>query len=124
MRYRALSATGDYTFGAGGANFLADSPACVGQAVLTRLRQLQGEWFLDTTDGTPYAGQVLGAGTRPTYDQVIRRRILETPGVTGIARYSSSLEGRRLSIAATIDTAYGQTSISQVLWLRCRPATG
>jgi hypothetical protein len=63
MRYRTLDANGDYTFGQNGANFLVNSPAAVGQAVLTRVKLMQGEWFLDQTAGTPYDTEILGAGT-------------------------------------------------------------
>lgn len=114
MRYRALDANGDMSFGAGQSNFLINSPAAVGQAVLTRLRLLTGEWFLDLTAGTPYATQVLGKNTAATYDTAIRSRILGTEGVSGIASYSSSLNPttRALTITATIDTIYGQATIS------------
>lgn len=114
MRYRALDANGDMQFGNGASNFLVNSPAAVGQAVLTRLKLLTGEWFLDVTEGTPYATQILGKNTSATYDTAIRSRILGTQGVSGIASYSSSLNPttRALSITATIDTIYGQATIS------------
>lgn len=115
MRYRALSPSGDMTFGFGRLNFHVDTPAAVGQAVLTRLRLLTGEWFLDAREGTPYATQVLGYGTRPTYDRVMRQRILQTQGVTEIVSYSSAVVDRGLSIAAVINTIYGETTIQASL---------
>lgn len=111
MRYRALDADGDYTFGQGQAEFLVDTPETVGQAVLTRLALWTGEWFLDLLEGTPYSTQVLGENTKPTYDQAIQERIIETPGVTAITEYASLLQGRALSITATISTLYGSTTI-------------
>lgn len=115
MRYRALDAAGDMTFGAGSTNFLVNTPDAVAQAVMTRLRLLTGEWFLDTREGTPYASQILGRNTEATYDQAIRERILDTEGVDELVSYSSSLVGRRLSVEATIDTVYGQATLSGVL---------
>lgn len=117
MRYRALSPDGDYTFGRGSSNFLTNSPEAVAQAVKTRLALLTGEWFLDTTAGTPYATEVLGTGTRETYDEAIRERILGTEGVTEITDYSSTFSGetRHLSVTATIDTVYGPVTVQQVL---------
>jgi len=112
MRYRALSSTGDYVFGAGPAEFLVNTPAAVAQAVLTRLRLIQGEWFLDSSLGVPYNTQVLGFGTGRSYDSVFQNTILNTPGVNQIISYSSSLKGRALSVNATIDTIYGKTSIT------------
>lgn len=114
MRYRKLSADGDYTFGEGLRDFYVDSVEAVSQAVLTRLRLFQGEWFVDTADGTPWQTEVLGEQTRSTYDMAIRTRILGTPGVEQIDSYESDLDGntRRLSVTCAITTAYGQTTIS------------
>lgn len=117
MRYRKLDADGDYTFGGGPADFLVDSPAAVGQAVLTRLQLFKGEWFVDTADGTPWQTDVLGEHTRSTYDMAIRNRILGTQGVEQIDSYDSEFEpnGRKLTITCTITTAYGPTTISETL---------
>ncbi len=125
MRVRAQSASGDYTFGQGGANFLVNSPAAVGQLMSTRLKLLQGEWFVDITDGTPYSTQILGTGTRLLYDNAVQQRILGTPGVIGIAAYASSVNTttRQLVVQATVDTLYGQITINEGLTLSV-PAPG
>lgn len=114
MKYRQLSSTGDYTFGLGGGNFYQDVPAAVGQAVMTRLRVFEGEWFLDTTYGTPYSSQILGAGKISTYDAAIQQVILGTQGVTSIAAYASGVDPttRAAAITCTINTQYGQTQIT------------
>lgn len=115
MRYRRLDASGDMTFGQSQANFLTNTPEGVGQAVMTRLLLARGEWFLDDTEGTPYRTEILGVNKRPTYDRAIRRRILGSQGVKSILSYSSSLDGRALSVSAEIDTIYGQTTVTGVL---------
>lgn len=115
MRYRALTAGEDMQFGRGGANFLVDTPETVAQAIMTRLRLMAGEWFLDVTEGTPYATQILGTNTKPTYDAAIRERIIDTQGVLSLDEYSSDLAGRRLSVSATVTTIYGQAAVSGVL---------
>lgn len=116
MRYRALSASGDYTFGQGQANFLINSPAAVGQSVLTRLRLWEGEWFLDTTDGTPWLQSVMGKNTQSLYDMAIRARVLETRGVVSIVKYASNLRpDRRLDVTMTINTQFGVETVSTVL---------
>lgn len=116
MKYRALSSTGDYVFGQGSLQFLINSPEAVGQAVLTRLLLMQGEWFLDTSEGTPYSTQILGTGTQSLYDQAIQQRILGTPGVLRIDSYASVLDDQRnLTVSCTITTQYGQTTIETVL---------
>jgi hypothetical protein len=108
MRVRAMSASGDMTFGQGSANFLVSSPAAVAQLVLTRLRLWTGQWFLDLSAGTPWLTQVLGTGTAALYDAAIRTTILTTPGVLGIASYSSSVNraARVLTVNATLNTVY------------------
>jgi len=117
MRYRKLSATGDYVFGGQQADFYKDSPEAVGQAVLTRLRLLRGEWFLDKIEGTPWGTEVLGKYTNGTYDAAIRQRILGTQGVLQITEYSSTVdtEKRALSVTVTISTIYGPTTVEAIL---------
>lgn len=104
MRVRALDANGDMTLGQGSANFYQNSSAGVAQCIITRLKLIKGEWFLDITAGTDWNGKILGR--QSGYDAEIRRVILATPGVTSITTYSSALTGRALSISATVLTAY------------------
>lgn len=125
MRYRALDANGDYIFGqgplAGGSNnnqseFLVNSPQCVAQAIQTRLLLMQGEWFLDTTEGTSYATQILGPHTQATYDAAITNRILTTPGVLSLDSYTSLLQpDRSLLVICTVTTQYGQVQVEAPL---------
>ena len=114
MIYRKLDANGDYTFGRQSANFYANVPAAVAQAVKTRLTLIQGEWFLDTTAGTPYSSQILGAGNVAYYDRAIQNVILGTPGATSLIDYSSSVNAatRAAAVNATINTAYGVAAVA------------
>lgn len=111
MRYRPLSATGDYTIGI---PFLVNSPQAVAQAVLTRLKLWLGEWFLDTSDGTPYMTDVLGERAGKTPDAAIKRRILGTEGVTQIISYLSAYDGntRTLTVTTTVQTLYSTTPVT------------
>lgn len=104
------------TFGQGSANFLVNSPAAVGQACLTRLKLCRGEWFLDQTAGVPYSTEVFVEGGRLTADQAVKAAILGTQGVNKLVSYSSNITAnRQWSIEATIDTIYGQATISATL---------
>lgn len=116
MRYRKLSAAGDYTLGSG-QDWHVNTPEAVAQAVLTRLRLNQGEWFIDTSDGMPWATEVLGKYTEITRDAVIKDRVLGTPGVTAITEYSSTFDGntRALAVSVTISTAYGAATVETTL---------
>jgi hypothetical protein len=116
MRYRALSPTGDYTFGQGPSEMLVDSPDAVAQAVQTRLQLWEGEWFLDLTEGTPYESKILGTNRQDTHDQAVQERILGTQGAASIAEYASVTDSdRNLTINATVNTVYGATTIQQVM---------
>lgn len=116
MRYRALSPDGDFVFGQGTSEFLVNSPAAVAQAVQTRLLLIEGEWFLDVNEGTPYPTQILGTGTRDIYDQAIQERILGTEGVLSIESYSSFYASdRSLSVSCLINTIFGQAQVNQAI---------
>lgn len=117
MRYRKLDADGDYVFGGQQADFLTNEPEAVAQAVLTRLRLLRGEWFLDVTEGMPWATDVLGKYTGGTYDAAIRQCILGTRGVAEMTGYASAVdaETRALTVAATINTIYGTITVQAKL---------
>jgi hypothetical protein len=113
--YRRLDSNGDYTFGQSKQNFLSDINA-VAQAILTRLRLLKGEWWEDTTEGLPLFQQILGTrGTnKKVVDSLIRSRILDTTGVSGIETYESTFDGetRAYTFTATVNTDYGSTTIT------------
>lgn len=125
MRYRKQSDTGDYTFGHSGGDFWRDVPDAVGQAVKTRLWLFRGEWFADTSDGTPWGGfplndlvvaqgQILGEWANQMRDLEIKRRILGTEGVQSLIEYFSTFDAttRRLQVSARISTIYGATSVA------------
>lgn len=117
MRYRALDANGDMTFGQSQANFLVNSSAAVAQAIQTRLGLLTGEWWLDLSEGTPYMTEVVGTGTQQIYDQAIKARILGTQGAAAITSYSSSLDPttRKLSVSAQVLTIYSSQPVDVTL---------
>lgn len=114
MKYRKLDANGDMVFGGDLNAFYIDNPEAVAQAVATRLRLSLGEWFLDTTDGTPWQTQVLGKYTGSTRDVVIKARVTDTPGVLSIVNYSSqvgALERRAFTVQMQINTIFGVVEI-------------
>ena len=113
MRYRKLDANGDYSFGAGQANFWKDVPDAPAQAVRTRLKLERGEWFLNASEGMPWNTEVLGKYTGDTRDAAIRSHVLGTQGVTEITDYFSNLDRdtRAFSGGVTINTVYGQARI-------------
>lgn len=113
MRYRKMTPSGDYFFGPGSV-FLVNTPEAVAQAVRTRVKLYAGEWFLDRREGLDLEN-ILGYRTQATRDREIQQRILSTPGVRQLTRYSSSMEGRQFRVDATVETIYGSAIISEVL---------
>jgi hypothetical protein len=118
LRVRKMDpVTGDYVLTGHREDYLVNSASAVGQIVMTRLRLWQGEFHLDTSEGTPYLTSLGQRGQRVNMDALIRDRILSTPGVTAIDSYSSTLDSgtRVLSVAATIQTLYGATTVQAAL---------
>lgn len=108
MRVRTMDSDNDMTFGRGGQNFLVNNPAAVAQCVGTRMRLWQGEWFLDTAEGTPWLQQVVGRNTGGFYDQVLMARMLGSPGVLSIVSYQSQLDRttRALTFSSRLETLF------------------
>ena len=113
MRYRRLSETGDYVFGGGERDYLHDTPETVAQAVVSRLRLLTGEWFMDISAGTDWETKVLGANTGGTRDMTIFATVLGTQGVKRIITFASKLNSntRAYAVSIAIDTIYGQAAV-------------
>ncbi len=114
MKYRALDSNGDYTLGKD--LFLRDREA-VGQAIKTVLLLLLGEWWENTTIGTPWFEKILGIygindEKRKAVDLVISERILETKDVTRITKFKSEFDNRRYWAEISVDTVYGSVDIT------------
>ena len=117
MRYRKLDINGDFTFGQAQSNFHVNTPEAVAQAVKTRLRLIQGEWFLDISQGTPYSAKILGAGRVATFSSALKRVIAETQGVKEVVRVGAFFNSstRKASVTATINTIYGKIELGTLL---------
>ena len=117
MRYRKLDKNGDFSAGHGPADFFVDEPEAVGQSILTRLRLWSGEWFLDTSEGTPYREQVLGVRKRQTAGPALKLRVASTEGVQSVEDFSADYDGdsRHLAVSATVSTVYGEAVVEEVI---------
>lgn len=114
MRYRQETEDGDYSFGQGDNTWLINSPEAVAQAIKTRFELWRGQWFLDTTEGTPWMQSVLGKQKPDVYNLAIRQRILDTQGVSSITSFSTTANTttRRVEFTATVETIYGSTTVT------------
>lgn len=81
-----------------------DGVESVRQRVLQALRFNQGEWFLNTSAGTPYLTQIFGTRFAPLSESVIRRHISDVPGVDDVASITSTFDSatRRLNISVVV----------------------
>lgn len=115
MKVRRLDSGGDMRLGHGSADFFEDSADGVAQNAMTRLALWRGQWFLDTSEGTPWIQEILGK--QEAANAAIRARILETPGVLGITEYESILDpdARSLTVTATLETQYGEAVLTETL---------
>jgi hypothetical protein len=102
------------TFGRGQENLWINQPEGVAQLIMSRLRLNYGEWFADTSDGTPWAAQVLGVRTQGTRDAVVRSRVFSTQGMLGILAYNSVTDpnARDWTAAMNVLTLYGQAQVA------------
>lgn len=119
LRYRRTDSEGDYTFGAKD-NYIKDLDAAT-QAIKTRLTLLQGEWWEDLENGTPYFQHILGtSGSRESIqgiDLLIQERILTLQEVTSIEEFESNFdsENRTYSVTCKVNTIYGQAELEVTL---------
>ncbi len=113
MIYRKLDSSGDYTH----AGYFKNDFNAVAQAVMTRLKLWETEWFIDLQEGTPYLYGIMGKYTEDTVDSLIKNRILETEGVVEILEYSAIFERdlRKYNISVKISTIYGEGVVNGVV---------
>lgn len=121
MIYRALDPNGDYSFGQD--DFLS-GPKSVGQAIVTSLKLLKGEWWEDVNNGLPLWQSILGQPgsevNKESVDNIIKDRIqkVNLNGellVSSIDSYDSTLdtETRQYSFTAEITTIYSESVVIQ-----------
>lgn len=89
---------------------LVTGPDESAQSILIRLYAYFGEWFLNTSLGTPHYQSVLGNPFRPENQAAIyRRRILQTEGVDKIETFGFTRINRELRVNATVKLVDGST---------------
>lgn len=116
MRYRKLTASGDYSFGQGNRDFLYDIEA-VAQAIKTRFQLYKGAFWRDVADGLPLFQNILPSPGSPNnllaVDNILKRRVLGTRDVEGLTFAQSSFnpDTRQYIFACAVQTAYSTSPI-------------
>jgi len=97
---------------------LVEGAAETVQSVRCRLLMYMGEWFLDTTAGTPYFQEIfIKPANLANIESIFKQRILETDGVTKLNSFFMDYDGgnsRNLSVSFEAETKYGTINLNEV----------
>lgn len=105
----SITSDGDWTFGRGRAGYKKNTPQ-IRQSVVTRLRCLFGDWFLDTQDGIDWYALLGRRGTQPQVLREIEKRVLTTDGVRSIEKLEIINNANRvMTIGLRFTTIYDDT---------------
>lgn len=74
------------------------------QMILHRLRLFLGEYFLDSTAGTPWFQSILGKNLQSVAEVNIKRQILSSTNVVSLTEFKFSIDAktRVITISATV----------------------
>ena len=99
MKYRKLTADGDYSFGNNDNDFLTDTAALI-QAIQTRLLLFYQEWWEDPNSGIPMfqniIGQVNSSNITIALKSLVTKRIKEFRQVSTVSFNDIKILNRRL----------------------------
>jgi len=105
MIFRQLTASGDWTFGAGKANFAAGDQA-IGLNIRTRLLSWVNDCFFDMPMGIDWSNLLGSKNQREILEQNLRKLLLESFGVTSIIKFDTILADRKFSAVYNITTIF------------------
>lgn len=115
--YRQLDKNYEPRYGQSQSDYISDITA-VGQAVMTRLKMFEGEWWANLDDGLPLWQKILGVGgagsNLSAINLLIVQRILGTPFVTSVANIASQylLNTRTFQFYCEVHTQFGTLVIA------------
>lgn len=73
------------------------------QRVITRIRRLKGEWFINTEVGMPYIQDILGKRDINYFKLLLRKEILNTDGVQSINNFRLSFNSKTGLISVYVE---------------------
>ena len=86
------------------------------QDIIQRLRSFMGEWFLDTSFGTPWFQELLIKGARQVdIDSALQTVIINTPGVAILTAYKSTVNFDRRTVSVTFSALTTTGSVDYTL---------
>lgn len=89
------------------------------QAISNRLRFFRGEWFLDTSSGTPYFTDIFTKNPNiPRIENIYIAQILETPGVNELLEFDLQLNNNRsVELSFKVNTIYGPAEFEKTIFV-------
>ncbi len=113
----AVKPYNDVEFTADGNLRLVYDAEAVGQHARQRITFFLGEWFLDRSIGVDWFGRAFGRQGEKiaaVADGMLKREILDTPGVTEIVEYDSAFDkasrGHKVNVCE-VETEFGDPII-------------
>jgi hypothetical protein len=97
---------------------MIDDAAKIAQQILITLRFWYGEWFLNTTEGTPYLEYILVKQPNMAHiRQILTEQIQSVEGVKAVTGMELTFDQRERSLLVeyTADTDYGLITRKEVL---------
>ncbi len=107
MIFRNLDENGDWQFGAGRGDFLADNPA-IGLNIATRIKSWVGDCFFDKNAGIDWTNRLGSKNQRTLLELDLRRIILTSFGVTGILTFDTVLVIRNFTANYSVNTIFSK----------------
>jgi hypothetical protein len=107
MIFSNLDANGDWSFGQGLSNYVADNQA-IGLNIRTRLLSWLNDCFFDTAAGVDWLNRLGSKNQRTLLELDLRRIILQSFGVTGIIDFSSDLTDRSFTANYSVNTIFSE----------------
>jgi len=84
----------------------------VKQRILVALKHFYAEYFLDVTKGVPWYEAILGSKDTKNAELILRRAILDVPGVIGITFFSMAFTNasREMKIYLSAEVQSGENA--------------
>tara|TARA_B110000908_G_C9845225_1_gene267404 strand:+ start:63 stop:416 length:354 start_codon:yes stop_codon:yes gene_type:complete len=108
MKFRNLDNNGDWNFGRGKSDFIAQNDA-IGLNIKTRLNSWVNDCFFNQTAGIDWLNRLGSTGQRELLELDIKRIIQQSEDVTGILSFDTFLNGRSFTAEYSVETVYSKS---------------
>ena len=114
IKVSGLDINGDWTLGAGLANYIEEDDA-IAQNVVTRIKSFQNDWFLDTSKNIDWLNILGSKNNELIIISEVTRVVKETNGVINVNSVEViSTDNRNATIEIDYDSIYNENILSKV----------